>query len=436
MSNYDYKSVVADTLVIKEKLKELMKYVSNLDKDWNGNPKNITAINSWIRKNPEIVEKKLYNQIITDLQQFLKKDYNEIDLHILRLRIMQEIERRFYFVYKHTCPNGKVYIGVTCSEEAEYRWISGWGYRKNVKFYADIQKYGLDNIQHEILYANLPPQEAAAKEQELIAFYNSNNVEFGYNIDKGGKLPPALMTFEGLFRLDWVYQDRARRRPYKLLIKEDRFTDFLPDITKKAPDIVIQSKELLRYNGTMYYFTILANPSYKEKCIEDIIKVFNEIFIFGELKVKYEKRGFNGCPMTYEVHNNIIIINLSIVNDNKYKIDNIVFDVAHEFRHIYQAYVVKRKLRPAYFENYENWGKVLTGQIPYKTDVPEEEYLKQDIEFDAFAFAEVFQALYGSYGEKKSYVDKYFSISKMWGEKYIEYMEKIRKEFFDGKISN
>lgn len=46
MSNYDYKSVVADTLVIKEKLKELMKYVSNLDKDWNGNPKNITAINS------------------------------------------------------------------------------------------------------------------------------------------------------------------------------------------------------------------------------------------------------------------------------------------------------------------------------------------------------------------------------------------------------
>ena len=97
MSKYDYKSVVTDTLETKEKLKELMKYVSNLDKDWNGNPKNITAINSWIRKNSEIVEKALYNSIIIDLQQFLKEDYNEINLHILRLRIMQEIERRFYF---------------------------------------------------------------------------------------------------------------------------------------------------------------------------------------------------------------------------------------------------------------------------------------------------------------------------------------------------
>ena len=186
----------------------------------------------------------------------------------------------------------------------------------------------------------------------------------------------------------------------------------------------------------MYYFTILANPSFKEKRIADIIKVFNEIFIFGELKVKYEKRGFNGCPMTYEAHNDTIIMNLSIINDNKYKIDNIVFDVAHEFRHIYQAYVVKRKFQPAYFEDYENWEKVLTGQIAYKTDVPEIEYLEQNIEFDAFAFAEVFQSLYGSYGEKKSYVDKYFSISKTWGEKYIDYMGKIRKEFFGEKTSD
>lgn len=434
MPNYDYKSVVIDTLETKEKLKELMKYVSNLDKDWNGNPKNALSINTWIRKNPSIVKNELYNTIIIDLQQFIKKEYNEIELHIIRLRIMQEIERRFYFVYKHTCPNNKVYIGVTCSEEAEYRWISGWGYRKNKKFYDDIQKFGWDNIQHEILYANLPPQEAAQKEKELIAFYNSNNFEYGYNIDKGGKLPPALMTIEELFGYDWVYQDRARRRPYKLLIREDKLNDFLSEVKERTPDTAIQSKTLVEYNGKTYYFTILANPSFKEKRIADIIKVFNEIFILGELNVSYEKRGFNGCPMSYEAHNDTIIINLSIVNDNKYKIDNIVFDVAHEFRHIYQVYVVKKLFQPAPFEDYKNWEKVLTGQLPYKTNVSEDVYLKQNIEFDAFAFAEVFQSLYGSYGENKSYVDKYFAISNEWGEKYMNYMEKIRKEFFVEKL--
>lgn len=89
-----------------------------------------------------------------------------------------------YFVYKHTTPNGKVYIGIT-SVEPKRRWQSGWGYRTQL-FYRAIQKYGWENIEHEVLYSGLSKAEAEQKEIELITAYRSNQKEYGYNVDNGG----------------------------------------------------------------------------------------------------------------------------------------------------------------------------------------------------------------------------------------------------------
>ena len=89
-----------------------------------------------------------------------------------------------YSVYKHTCPNGKVYIGIT-SMKPKRRWKNGKGYQKQI-FYRAIQKYGFDNIQHEILFEDLTKDEAEQKERELIAYYKSNQKDCGYNIDNGG----------------------------------------------------------------------------------------------------------------------------------------------------------------------------------------------------------------------------------------------------------
>lgn len=33
-----------------------------------------------------------------------------------------------YFLYKHTFPNGKVYIGITSRVNPERRWLGGRGY--------------------------------------------------------------------------------------------------------------------------------------------------------------------------------------------------------------------------------------------------------------------------------------------------------------------
>lgn len=91
-----------------------------------------------------------------------------------------------YIVYKHTSPCNKVYIGIT-SQSPEKRWQNGRGYIKNNHFWNAIQKYGWDNFKHEILYDNLTKEEACQKEIELIALYNSNNREYGYNISLGGE---------------------------------------------------------------------------------------------------------------------------------------------------------------------------------------------------------------------------------------------------------
>lgn len=92
-----------------------------------------------------------------------------------------------YTVYKHTCPNGKVYIGITSSNPV-VRWgKNGVGYKRNKHFFNAILKYGWDNIKHEILSSNLSQADACALEVELIARYKSNLFDFGYNRSAGGE---------------------------------------------------------------------------------------------------------------------------------------------------------------------------------------------------------------------------------------------------------
>lgn len=93
-----------------------------------------------------------------------------------------------YTVYKHTSPNGKVYIGIT-KLSVERRWQEGKNYKTSSHFNNAIKKYGWDNIKHEILFTGLSRSEAEAKEIELIAKYDSTNQRNGYNIEKGGNTP-------------------------------------------------------------------------------------------------------------------------------------------------------------------------------------------------------------------------------------------------------
>ena len=93
---------------------------------------------------------------------------------------------RKYTVYKLTSPEGKVYIGCT-SLRPERRWRFGRKYAYNRDLSNDVEKFGWDNFDHEIVASGLNEDDAFNMEKELIHRYNSTNPERGYNKAIGGK---------------------------------------------------------------------------------------------------------------------------------------------------------------------------------------------------------------------------------------------------------
>lgn len=92
--------------------------------------------------------------------------------------------KKNYKVYKHTNKtNQKCYIGIT-HVEVNQRWNNGIGYKDNDKFFKDIQKYGWNNFNHEILKENLTYKEAVEYEEYMIK--KLNTVENGYNKSYSG----------------------------------------------------------------------------------------------------------------------------------------------------------------------------------------------------------------------------------------------------------
>lgn len=98
----------------------------------------------------------------------------------------QEVTEVNYTVYQHIAPNGKSYIGIT-SKEPHERWQNGRGYRHNEYFDNAIKKYGWGNIEHKIIKTTLSKEEAEQMERELIAKFQSNERDHGYNISNGGE---------------------------------------------------------------------------------------------------------------------------------------------------------------------------------------------------------------------------------------------------------
>ena len=91
-----------------------------------------------------------------------------------------------YWVYVHTCPNGKRYVGCTTQASPERRWQKGKGYYQNEHFSKAILKYGWSNFQHEVFEVE-SEEEMYRKEVELISFYHSNDPRYGYNHSSGGE---------------------------------------------------------------------------------------------------------------------------------------------------------------------------------------------------------------------------------------------------------
>ena len=127
-----------------------------------------------------------------------------------------------FTVYKHTSPSGKVYIGITVQTPAKRWGREGAGYKHSPHFLAAIQKYGWDNIRHEIVAEGLSQVEAEQLEIELIAKYKATDKAHGYNIELGGSTGPKHSETTRIKigtanrgRI-WSPESRQKLREYKL----------------------------------------------------------------------------------------------------------------------------------------------------------------------------------------------------------------------------
>lgn len=91
--------------------------------------------------------------------------------------------KNVFNVYVHTFPNQKRYVGLT-TQNVNTRWKNGYGYRGQLVYKA-ILKYGWSNITHTV-YKCDTETEMKYLERYLIAYYQTTNKKYGYNITDGG----------------------------------------------------------------------------------------------------------------------------------------------------------------------------------------------------------------------------------------------------------
>lgn len=97
-------------------------------------------------------------------------------------------------VYRHTFPNGKVYIGIT-NQFPENRWgLNGINYRKQQKMLNAIMKFGWDNVVHEVLYTGLTEHDASKIEQKLIEETGQKGACGNYNVFYAPKIHRAVKS--------------------------------------------------------------------------------------------------------------------------------------------------------------------------------------------------------------------------------------------------
>ena len=147
-----------------------------------------------------------------------------------------------YCVYMHTSPSGKRYIGIT-GTSTDKRWRDGKGYNKQPYFYRAINKYGWDNMTHEILFSNLSREEACRLEMICIKLFRSNELEFGYNLSVGGdfstlgiKKTPKQIQAQSEQRKEY-YRNHPEMRENMSKISKERFKNN-PELRKHMSDVV------------------------------------------------------------------------------------------------------------------------------------------------------------------------------------------------------
>lgn len=127
-----------------------------------------------------------------------------------------------YTVYCHTFPHGKVYVGLT-KLTTDKRFKNGGGYKSCPLMERAIQKWGWENIDHDVIAEVETLNEAERLERYIISFLRSNNPNFGYNVLSGGDVSQCSKTEELRYKLGRSWRGKKhteeQRRKISLAMK-------------------------------------------------------------------------------------------------------------------------------------------------------------------------------------------------------------------------
>lgn len=238
-------------------------------------------------------------------------------------------------IYKHTFPNGKIYIGQT-KNSLSTRFQNGQGYKSCPLIQRAINKYGWNNVQTELLEDNIPSLELAnEREQYYIKMYNSRNPDIGYNISPGGGAKDGV-DYEVVYQ-EWIDHPELGVKAIATKLQCDRNTvakilnlygiDVANRMSRVAHSI---SQSNRQYDYASIYSAWKTNPNYSDlmkqfNCSEDTIRRAlkengvseQERRIIGQIHLNNNPNGYNRKQVNqYDLNGNYIQTFSSIAQAN------------------------------------------------------------------------------------------------------------------------
>lgn len=222
----------------------------------------------------EYIKNILGDKIISEINNIKKN---------IRLNNTEEINNN-YTVYIHIIPKeiskynwNKYYVGIT-RQNPKKRWGGNGCNYKESYFYNAIQKYGWNNIKHEIIVDKINKENACYLEKFIIKCLKSNQRKYGYNISDGG---------EG-----------GNRRALKPVKQYDLLGNFIkeyPSAAEAARCLNIDRTHITKackHGGMTFGFLWCYSKDeitrpYRRKCQKDLVQFdlnFNFINIYNSIK--------------------------------------------------------------------------------------------------------------------------------------------------------